>query len=888
MDVHSATGIDRRQFLKGSAFVAAAAAGLSTFGCAPSTSTKSSSSNKGDTITHNPPTDEEADGTWVAAACWHNCGGRCMNKVMVKDGVVIRQKTDDTHEDSFDYPQQRGCIRGKVQQQQCFGADRILHPLKRKGWSPDNPNGEMRGKDEWEVISWDEAIKYTADEYKKIKDAYGNQAFLVANYGSRYDSKHLLAFGGHTSTADTTSWGTYLANLDTTIGINASDFGSANDRLDMLNADTILFHASNPTWSAAGTPTFNYIRAKEAGVKFICIDPIYNASAQMLDAEWIPVRTGTDTALFLAVAYEMLRLDDEEGDIIDWDFLDKYTVGFDADHKPADLKDDVNFVDYVKGAYDGTPKTPEWATEICGTPTEKIMYLARELGKTHNVWMMHNYAAARNTGAENLPQLFFTVGLMGGHLGKPGNCIANNYHANCGNGGGRLVKAGSSGLPTIDNAVDGVIVGPQVWEACLTGKYHSCGDFYNTGLAAGEDKTCDIHCIVHDGNAYLQTGPNMKVGIEAHRKMDFVMTKAQFMTTQARYSDIILPVTTEWERDAGLYASNREFLYCASKVTEPLGEAKTDQEIDTLLLEALGVDPATVYPISEEQQYFNQIAGATVIKDDGSGEFEPLVTITEDDIAKLGVEGEAQQGRISFDDFVSQGGYQVARKDGDGNGFIGYSDYIEDPDANPRDTPSGKFEICSQSKADLLNSVGFSDHDYKAYPEYIVPEVGYETTFENGQIGGAKGEYPYLLFNPHYLRRSHSVFDNCPWLREAWANPVFLSRSDAEEKGIANGDTVHVWTKFGDVLRNACVMDNLMPGEVGMPHGAWVDVDEDTGIDKAGADNYLLGNLVYGIGLSGYNNNNCNFEKYDGEALGADCDEPQRLIAGATATEPEA
>ena len=29
----------------------------------------------------------------------------------VKDGAVIRQKTDDTHEDSFDYPQQRGCAR---------------------------------------------------------------------------------------------------------------------------------------------------------------------------------------------------------------------------------------------------------------------------------------------------------------------------------------------------------------------------------------------------------------------------------------------------------------------------------------------------------------------------------------------------------------------------------------------------------------------------------------------------------------------------------------------------------------------------------------------------------------------------------------------------------
>ncbi len=60
----------------------------------------------------------------------------------------------------------------------------------------------------------------------------------------------------------------------------------------------------------------------------------------------------------------MLRLDKEEGDVVDCEFLDKYTVGFDADHMPEDLKDDVNFVDYLSGKYDGVEKTAEWASEI--------------------------------------------------------------------------------------------------------------------------------------------------------------------------------------------------------------------------------------------------------------------------------------------------------------------------------------------------------------------------------------------------------------------------------------------------------------------------------------------------------------------------------------------
>ena len=44
-------------------------------------------------------------------------------------------------------------------------------------------------------------------------------------------------------------------------------------------------------------------------------------------------------------------------------------------------------------------------------------------------------------------------------------------------------------------------------------------------------------------------------------------------------------------------------------------------------------------------------------------------------------------------------------------------------------------------------------------------------------------------------------------------------------------------------------------------------MNEETGIDEGGADNYLTGNDISGGGVTSYNNNNCNFEKYDGPAL---------------------
>ena len=261
----------------------------------------------------------ETGGTWVTAACWHNCGGRCLNKVLVVDGKPVRQKTDDTHEDSPDYPQQRGCLRGRSQRKQVFAEDRIKYPLKRAGWSLDAPNGEMRGKDEWERISWEEAFSMVAAEIKRVADTYGTDS-LMTRTGSC--GKNIFAMlGGYTSYADTTSYGTYCFNVDK-IGLPPYDLNKANDRMDLKNSETIVFYGGNPAWASAGSRTYNFLQAKKnKKTQFIVVGPSYNATASVFEAKWIRVRPGTDTAFLLGVAYEMLALDESQGGIIDWDFL---------------------------------------------------------------------------------------------------------------------------------------------------------------------------------------------------------------------------------------------------------------------------------------------------------------------------------------------------------------------------------------------------------------------------------------------------------------------------------------------------------------------------------------------------------------------------------------
>lgn len=841
----------RRSFIGWSSAVAATAAIPVSHGLVAKAETKIGTEDAG------------GEGVWKTAACWHNCGSRCLNKVLVKDGVVIRQKTDDTHPDSPDYPQQRGCLRGRSQRRQVFNTDRLKYPMKRKNWEPGGGKKELRGKDQWVRISWDEALDHIASETKRIKGKYGNESILVS--GGPDIGKVMSTIGGYTDHTGTTSWGAWLYTYDK-LGVGEGLIVDAiNDRLDLRNSQLIVLWGVNPAWSTMGSATYNYLQAKKAGARFISIDPLYTDSASIFDADWVPVRPGTDHALALGIMYTLLDEDDPlTNPLVKWDFLNKYTIGFDKDHMPKGVDPKDNFKDYLLGTSDGQPKTPEWAAEICGVEPSRIRKLAREIGGTERVALLTGWAVARISNGEGWTQAFSTLGMMTGHMGSPGNMTGVSCWEYSGNNGPMLLNAGGNGLPPVQNPVTNVINDNQIWDAVLDGKYLQKGE--------GERKV-NIQFIYHGYNATLQTKSNIGRGIEAHRKVEFVVTNAYALTTNARYSDIVLPVATQWETAGAVKGGNREILITWSKIIEPLYESKTDQEIAKELLKKLGKDPKEVYPISEKQQYFNQLAGSMVVKDNGV-DYEPLCTITAQDINEWGVEGTPQKGRIPLKEFVDTGLYQIPRKPGDNFGAIAYKAFIDDPKANPVSSESGKFEIYCKALNEE-SKTAFSEVPPIAKYE---PRVhGYESTFEDWEKK-KKGKYPFQVFNPHYLRRSHSTLDNVPQLREAWPNPVYISKKDAKVLGIKDGNTVLMSNEYGKSLRPAKVVETLMPGVIALPHGAWVDIDEKTGIDRAGADNFLVGHIPTGLGASGFNSARCNVEKWDGEPLEEDVNWEQRII----------
>ncbi len=934
--------MSRRSFLRASAGATAAAAALGLAGCAGAQDAGAEVASlpanaDGSHVVASDAAITSGEGAWMPIHCHQNCNQMCLNMGYVVDGVVIRQKTDDAREDSFDCPQQRGCLRGRSLRQQVYNADRIKYPMKRKSWQPgggEATHGELRGKDEWERISWDDALTYVTDELKRVYAEHGQDAVVCNAWRWAPGSAMFPVIGGAVYDTETESFGCWAFQTEA-LGLYSHgdhpDLMMGPDKYDLPNADTIVLYGCNPAW-AQHSSMYWLMNAKDAGVDFVYVGPSYNVTASALGARWIRVRPGTDTAFLLAVVHEMIRLDEERGDIIDWDFVNERTVGFTPENMPAEATTDENFRDYVLGAYDGQPKTPEWASEICGTPVEDIAWYAELAGKNNKVIFFHSYAASRYLGAENLPQAFMTVSALGGHYGKSGHGSAAIYTWDAGDSGYRLIQHAGGEYGYVDNlvaapAVTGpnrCIEGNSYWSSLDEGTYLSTSEGpYDLGSGddpaklrantptyhAAREMPVNPRIMFATNSNFMQTRGNLPTAIKVMRQADMCVSMEIKFSLTAQFADIILPVATHWEGnddpawgelcwpspfgDGNGQKQRKDALLAWRPLVKPMYECREEKAICREIVERMGFDPDAAYPKSNYDQWLGYFLGMRELSEDLE-RWEPVITWTAADNERYGANYPEQQGKVGFEQFMADGAYVVERSAGDRRNYVGYRDdklgigpdgemIVADP-AWPRPSQSGKLEIYCQFKADNANRTGLNPEPIKPYANYFAPNRGYQETFDDWDAK-VKGAYPLQAYTPHYMRRAHTCYDNMVWTQEAFVNPVFMNAQDAAERGIEAGDTVMCFNDFGAMLRRAQPLEGMMPGTVGIPHGVRSVLDESDPeriIDRGGSEQMLSDGMQsnYFPQVDGYNSLLIDIVKYDGEPLVEDCERGPFLAAG--------
>ena len=110
--------------------------------------------------------------------------------------------------------------------------------------------------------------------------------------------------------------------------------------------------------------------------------------------------------------------------------------------------------------------------------------------------------------------------------------------------------------------------------------------------------------------------------------------------------------------------------------------------------------------------------------------------------------------------------------------------------------------------------------------------------------------FPLLLQSNHGRWRVHAQCDDITWTREAPTckvtgpdgykyEPCWHHTSEAEKRGIKNGDIVKIINERGIVLAGAYVTERLRPGAAYIDHGARIDFIKAGEIDRWGAINTI-------------------------------------------------
>jgi biotin/methionine sulfoxide reductase len=244
---------------------------------------------------------------------------------------------------------------------------RIATPAVRRGWLDDGPGpSTQRGADEFVAVSWEQLTELLADELRRVVDIYGNEAIYGGSYGwasaGRFHHaqsqvhRFLKLLGGYTFSRHSYSLGATGVIMPRVVGTHDDLFKRSTDWEVIVEHTDLLvcfggLALKNTGLNHGGTtahPARDALRRfRDRGGRIVSFSPLRDDVDG--DCEWHAPIPGTDVAIMLALAHVLAT-----ESLADLDFLRTYCTGYER------------FERYLLGLDDGVPKSPQWASAICG------------------------------------------------------------------------------------------------------------------------------------------------------------------------------------------------------------------------------------------------------------------------------------------------------------------------------------------------------------------------------------------------------------------------------------------------------------------------------------------------------------------------------------------
>lgn len=716
----------------------------------------------------------------VAAFC-AQCRSRCGVVATVEAGRLTAVAADPSHPSGA-----KICPKGRAAPEMVYAPERLLKPLRRTA-----PKGAADPG--WQEISWEEALTATAEGLARTRAKLGAEgvAFAVTTPSGTAISdaivwieRFIRGFGGPNIiyATELCNWHKDYAPVFTHgAGIGLPDFA---------HSDCILLWGYNPltTWLSHAGEVQKGLRA---GAKLIAVDPRPAGFARRADA-WLRLRPGSDGALALGLANLLIqdgRFDrdfmtrwssgpllvrDDSGrflrgadlgmaeaevllsaDLRRYDpaagqWLDEPTgMALDAAAAPQGIACRTAFRRYAERCADFTPERVQALTDV--TP-EALAQAADLLGAAKSVayyhWTglgQHAQATQASRAVALLHALTGSLDVPGGNVYQPGPPLVDMAPLSLLPPGQGAKTLGLAERP-LGPGRNGWVLARDVWRAVLEAEPYKIG------------------ALVGFGGNLVVSHPEGGLTERALAALDFHVQLDSVMTPTARFADIVLPVTTGWERE-GLRAgfdnslAGQFHVQLKPAVIPPLGEARDDRAILFDLAQRLGLE-ALFFAGDGDAALRAQIA--------------PLgVTLEE---LRAAPEGLSLPGEPSYRRYEARG-------------FA---------------TPTKRLEVWSEALQDIGQD---------PLPAYVAP--------------AAPTGFDLLLSGAKSIAYCHSQHRHIPALRKLQPAPALeISPKAAEARGIVEGQRLRVVTARGAFEALAKLTPGLHPGSVVGQHGWWQACDQ--------------------------------------------------------------
>ena len=659
-----------------------------------------------------------------------------------------------------------------------YSRNRIYAPMVRKSWFEKGPgsNNHNRGNEPFYEVSWEQVETLVAEELQRVIKNFGNEAIFGGTYGwasaGRFHhapsqlKRFLNCLGGFTTRKDSYS----LAAGEVVMPYVLGPFMKLLDQAtswSSIEGNTDLFVAfggvplRNSQINSGGLGN----HSTRAGLErsFRAGTKFINFSP--MESDILAAINGQWIPMVpgtdTALILGLANVLIRHG-LHASEFLATHTVGFEQ------------FRDYLTGVADGIDKSPEWAAAITGVPAHTINDLAIKMASARTMISV-SWSLTRQDHGEQPYWAATALAAMLGQIGLPGGGIGFGYGAVNTIGEEQIVIPAKSISQKV-NPLKSFIPVARISDMLL-----------NPGKEYDYDGKKRIYPFIDliywaGGNPFHHHQDINRLR-QAWQKPSTIIVNEWCWNATAKHADIILPCATSLERN-DFAISRSAYLFYMSKAAVPPGKARTDFEIFSGLARKL-----TCWDEFTEG------------RDEGEW-VEYLYNLSRSRSAETGIDLPA------FEAFRNKGWHSLEEIS---KPLVFLQDFRTKPLAKPLPTPSGKIEIFSNT----IHDYGYDDCE--GHPKWYEPVEW---------LGNKSAEYPLHLISNQPEGKLHSQLDHGSHsikLKKNGREPLMINQINAEERGIATGDTLRVFNSRGVCLATAVVTDKILKDVVQMSTGAWYD-----------------------------------------------------------------